>query len=151
MAKLSMLWAINKGKYREGVDEKCYPKWKQTLRAAFRSTGIQEIRDASYGSGENYKVYGISSVEGNQRSPDSPPNPSSKDGAHVDTSHLIPLVVDEVRSDSFPSDLRDLDSGDLLRKSDEERSISLTAIHDPDRYREVDEPMETSYQGSEYY
>jgi hypothetical protein len=52
-------WAIQTGRYREGIDEEDYPTWKTRLRCAFnKAPDIEEVRDRRHLDGpEPYRVY----------------------------------------------------------------------------------------------
>ena len=67
-ALLLQEWALHTGKYREGVDQEEFARWKTNLRCALnKAADIEEVKDESQKEAENpYRVFKFKPVKSKQ-------------------------------------------------------------------------------------
>lgn len=116
-------WARHTGRFREGIDEPDFVKWKTRLRCAFnKAPDIEEVKDESQLEGPNpFRVYLLKPRKnGKKTEPEIKinPFPAAAQFSGTQTNAPLPAMLENITmmsTESFPSDLKDLKSGDMLK------------------------------------
>lgn len=116
-------WARHTGRFREGIDEPDYVKWKTRLRCAFnKAPDIEEVKEESQLDGPDpYRVYLLKPRKNGKRTAQAESKTSvCSSFTHVSaaqTAAPLPAILDSitmVSAENLPSDLKGIKSGDMF-------------------------------------
>lgn len=132
-------WARHTGRFREGIDEPDYVKWKTRLRCAFnKAPDIEEVKEESQLEGPDpFRVYILKPRKNGKKTsePESKANVHSSQHRfqHQQAAAPIPAFLEDIRAmstESFPSDLKDIKTEDFVKIEGTQMSISNISMDD---------------------